>query len=680
MTSRIIKTSCFGIALAAGCLSLSSAQTPINSSAVTSKTATKAAPANRLWNLQNADILSVIDAVSHETGKNFIIDPRVQGKVTLVSSQPMSPEEVYQVFLAILQTHGYAAVSDGKFIKILPDIEAKQQSAQLSDGSTSVKGAQMVVQVVPVKNVPVDQLVRMLHPLLPQSADISAYAPSNILIISANADKLQDLMTLINRVDSTNSTGMEIVPLKNASASELVTTINTLQQANNRFGVQPSTLSLAADERSNSILLNGDNASRAHMRDLIKQLDRPNPNSGGNTSVIYLRYLNAKDFAPVLRGIINGTAVDESSSASTASSNSATDTTNPSNNILLRTNNAPPLNMLPGSNSSSTSSTDSPTGANKAQIQAETNTNALIISAPPAVMASLRNVIKQLDVRPAQVLVEAVIVEISESRMQELGIQWGTHADPGTAPSNDTFSNLTGGQGFGFINSGNIRALVTALASDTSSNILATPSLLVLDNQKADIKVGQQVPTQTGSLANTAANNNVVTTTDYKDVVLELKVTPQINIGGTVRLNIEQGNDTVSGQTGIASNPIFNTAQIRTQVMVNSGQILVLGGLLNNDFEQTKDRVPILSSIPGLGALFTNKNHTLNKKNLVVFLQPIILRDTQLANQITDKKYDAARAAQLLRQKNAGPFTPIDANPVLPPRQKPLELPLPFKN
>lgn len=669
LTSLLVVTSSLAInpaQLANGLPSASNTLTPTNSATNNS----------RLWNLQNADLLSVIDAVSHETGKNFIVDPRVQGKVTLVSSQPMSADEIYQVFLAVLQTHGYAAVTYGKFIRIVPDIEARQNILRLADGNQSIHGSQMVVQVVPVKNVPVEQLVRMLRPLLPQSADISAYSPSNTLIISANADKVDDMLALIKRVDSTNATGIEIVPLKNATAADLVTTINALQQNNNRFGGPGTTVSLAADERSNSILLNGDLDGRSRLHDLITQLDKPNPNSTGNTSVIYLRYLNAKDFAPILRGIATGTPVDDTGTTNNSNTDNSNPANAPINSLFLR---AMPASTNTSNNASSPTNTTE-LGGGKVQVQAEPNTNSLIITAPPAIMLSLKEVIKQLDVRPAQVLVEAIIVEISEKRLQQLGIEWGTRSLPGTAPAGDNFSNLTGGLGIGFINSGNIRALVSALATDTSSNILATPSLVVLDNQKADIKVGKQVPTQTGSLANTASSGSVLNTTDYKDVVLELQVTPQINLGDAIRLAIQQGNDTVADQTGVASNPVFNTAQIKTQVMVNNGQILVLGGLINNDFEQARSRVPILSSIPGIGALFTSKNHTLDKKNLVVFLRPLILRDSVVSDTVTNQKYDFTRSEQLQRQREAGALTPADANPLLTPRRKPVQLPAPFSN
>lgn len=632
--------------------------------------------ATRLWNLQNADILSVINEVSRETGKNFIVDPRVQGKVTIVSSKPMEPAEVYQVFLAVLQTLGYSAIPSGDVIKIIPDAEAKQQETPLADNKNPGKGDELVVRVIPVRNVPADQFVSLLRPLLPSSSELSAYSPSNTLIISGRAAKINRLVKIIEQMDSADNNAIVLVPLRHATAADVVSVLNSLQTGA-RYPGQPLQLSLAADERTNSVLVRGDPENRSRIKMLITQLDKPiiNTNNRGNTQVIYLRYLKAKQLVPILRGIALGTTGEASD---TTTNNTAATKKTLEKEGPVRSG---PVTSSPPFFGGSTS-TASLSSEKKIQIQAEPNTNAVIISAPPAIMQSLKAVIAQLDIRPAQVLVEAIIVEISESKLQQLGIEWGTPAEPDTAAAGDTFSTLTGGLGIGFINTGDIRVMISALASDSTSNILATPSLVVLDNQKANIQVGKKVPTVTGQFSSSDTGGSAVnpfTTSDYKDVVLKLEVTPQINQGRAIRLKIKQGNDTLSQQTGVSNNPIFNTAVINTEVMVNSGQILVLGGLLNNDFEGGNTKVPILSSIPLVGVAFQSKQNTFDKKNLVVFLRPVILYNSMLTDEITHKKYEFIREEQLKRRKHGDHYlTPYDANPVLPPHSQSSELPPPF--
>lgn len=632
-------------------------------------------PHTRLWNLQNADILSVINAISRETGKNFIVDPRVQGKVTLVSSKPMDANEIYQVFLAVLQTHGFSAVPSGNIIKIVPENDAKQQQTPIADAANPGQGDEVVVRVIPVTNIPSEQLLPIIRPMLPQPNDVSAYSPTNSIIVSGRASKVSSIADLIHKIDTENSSNMQVIPLHHATASDLVTEINNLQ-ANNRLGSGVGSLSLVADDRTNSIVISGDQASRIRIQGIIANLDHDDPCSSheGNTQVIYLRYLKAKDLVPILRGIASNTTGD-----TTPASDSNSDDSNKQKQPVYT--DAPRYIVLNQPKQCDTApKTNSQQGGDKhVSIQAEPNTNAIIISAPPAIMQSIKAIVAQLDMRPNQVLVEAIIVEIDEAKLEKLGVEWGTSSEAGSPNDGSPFSTLTGGLGIGFINRGNIRVLVSALGTDTSSNILATPSLVVLDNQKANIKVGKKVPTTTGSYPSNSAGSSVepFTTTDYKDVVLSLNVTPQITRDNTVKLHIEQGNDTMAAQTGVSGNPIFNTTLIKTDVLVRSNQILVLGGLLNNDLEGRTTHVPIVSKIPLIGQLFRSKDNSLEKKNLVVFLRPVIMSNDCDNEQVTAPRYDDARLAELRVHYTEGEARTFGERPVIP-RRKNIQLPKPF--
>lgn len=610
----------------------------------------------RLWNLQDADILSVINEVSIETGKNFIVDPRVTGKITLVSSKPIKPEEVYQVFLSVLGLIGYSAIPSGDVIKIVPNMESGENATKVVNRLAPGKGDEVVVRVIPLDNVSANQLIPIIRPLMPQWSNVSAYTPGNVLILLGRANNLQRIVNIIKNIDQTSSNNIDVVPLKHASALQLVTVLNNLQNATRSSGDTPQ-VSIAADERSNSVLLSGNKAARLHMRFLISHLDIPSGGSQGNTQVIYLRYLQAAKFAPLLGKIAQnmmGKDVGKESAPSTSASSNAT----------------------------------AAGGASKAPenlttIQAEPNTNAIIITAPPTIMTALNSIVAKLDIRPAQVLVEGIIVEVNEGDLKNLGIQWGSLTGSIAnmpAPTNPTDFPLPGAGNVGIIPNTNLVAILNMLENTSGTNILSTPSIAVLDNQKAILEIGQDVPMQTGSYATTGGANTVTpfNTIETKPVTLKLQVIPQINLGDAVRLVINLKNDTLQNPNSPGLTPIINTSNIQNAVIINSKDVLVLGGLISNNVNETMNKVPILGDIPIVGLLFQQKNRQIQKKNLLVFLKPTILRNPDDYTSITNSKYDKIRSTQINWPEDLSK-TPARAPSVLPPWKNNTELPKPFE-
>jgi general secretion pathway protein D len=581
----------------------------------------------RLWNLQDADILSVINEVSLETGKNFVVDPRVSGKISLVSSKPIKPREVYQVFLSVLGLLGYSAIASGNVVKIVPNLESGELATHIATSQSPGHGDEVVVRVIPLENVSAVQMLPVVRPMLPQWSNVSAYSPGNVLILMGHAANLERIVRVIQNIDNTSSSNIEIVPLHQASASQISTVLNNLENASRGNG-ESSPVTIGADERSNSILLSGNRAARLRLHNLIAELDAPVAGSQGYTEVVYLRYLQAKNLAPILGKIAQN---------------------------ILRTGSqslTPPPNQTPG-NLAPTAKGEIPD--NTTNIQAETNTNALIITAPPTLMKALKTIVSKLDIRPAQVLVQAIIVELDQNDLKNLGIQWGARnpANPDEMPQGGASTSVSFpplGEGtYGIMPHTQIRAVLSALENTTGVNILSTPSVVVLDNKKAVLKVGQEVPQQTGTYATTGSSSTVTpfNTIENKPVVLELDVIPQINLGNAVRLQINLKNDTLQNPDNPGLNPIINTSQIQNSVIVNSDDILVIGGLVSNNITESTDKVPFLGDIPIVGLLFTHKRRTLERKNLVAFIKPIIVYNTNEATAITNTKYDNIRQSQI---------------------------------
>jgi general secretion pathway protein D len=638
--------------------------------------AAQAAPVT--LNLKDAEINALVESMSVLTGKNFIVDPRVKGRVTIISSKPMDERELYEVFLAVLGVHGFAAVPSGNVIKIVPAAGAKQESIPTVDRQKGIEPDQIVTRVIQVQNVSAAQVVPILRPLIPPQGHLAAYTPTNVLIISDTAANVERIASIIARVDLASNEEVEIVPLRHASATDIVRVLTSLEQGRARAdpaaaaGTPPR---LVADERTNSILLSGDKASRLRLRTLISHLDTP-VDSGGNTQVVYLRYAKAKDLVAVLQGVTKSLSSEAARNAPMSGGQSG----------------APPG----GSSSGAASLVD---------IQADEATNSLVITAPPELIRSLRSVIAQLDVRRAQVLVEAVIAEISAEKTAELGVQWVvgtnnavgfTNFDAGTsslaniiglavkAESGDltTLSTELIPQGLhlgvGDFTSGNpFGALISALAKDADTNVLSTPTVVTLDNEEAEIIVGQNVPFVTGNYTTTTSGGsdssvgNPFQTIQRDDVGIKLKVKPQINEGNAVKLEISQEvSAVVPSANASTQGPTTNKRSIKTKVLVENGQVLVLGGLIDDKLDESAQKVPLLGDVPLLGNLFRYRNTSKLKRNLMIFLHPVILRDPAQGTLHTSDKYSYIRQQQFAAREKADYLLPNVESPVLKPEEE----------
>jgi general secretion pathway protein D len=622
-------------------------------------------------NLKDADIRALISTVSKFTGKNFIIDPRVNAKITVISSETLTPEEVYEVFLSILQVHGYAAVTTGGVIKIVPEVNAKQGPLPLEATSTGRPSDELITKIISLDHVPAAQLVPILRPLVPQQGHLAAYNPTNTLIITDHAGNIERLVKIIAGVDKPESDELEVIPLKHASAPELVRIVNSLypQAAKDTA----NKINLAADERTNSILMSGERAIRLKVRTTIMQLDTPLDDGGGNTHVVYLRYAKAENMVEILTGI------QEQQKQKTTAPGKRTAAT-------------------PAAAAAARRQAGASFISDTAIIQADEETNALIITADPNTLLTLKSVIRQLDIRRAQVHIEAIIAEISTNRDKEIGV--GAVVD-GTQSSENTFpvgiSNLVGlGEliaaaagseeaalnvlsglgsgltiGVGSETSSGVRygLILKALQTDSAANILSTPSIVTLDNEEAEIVVAQNLPFITGQFTGAGSLNpqNPFQTIERQDVGLTLKVTPQINEGDTIKLDLEQE---VSDVVTITENsgPVTRKRSIKTSVLVDDGGILVLGGLIEEIVDDTQSKVPLLGDIPIIKHLFRSRASTKRKQNLMVFLKPSILRDFHDAAYVTNEKYNFLRAEQIRDEDED--FGLLKDDPVvLPPLQ-----------
>lgn len=631
-------------------------------------------PGTHTLNMKDADIQALIATVSEITGKNFIVGPNVQGKVTVVSARPMKPDEIYDVFLSVLRVHGYAAIASGSMIKIVPEAVAQQDGSGGLNGTHQHETDELVTQIVPVKHVSATELVPILRPLMPQGAQLIAHPASNSLVISDRAGNVERMISIIQRIDTVSDSGVDVIPLQHASAAEVA---RILGQLSDTKGVDAADAPrVFADDRTNSILLSGGKSGRLRLRALIAHLDTPIAD-GGETQVVYLNYANAKDLVPILEGVAATLTGDTPPNAKAAA----------------------------GGTTGSTASS----GASTATIQAHEGDNALVISAPPAVFRSLQAVIRQLDIRRAQVLIEAVIAEVSDETANELGIQWqvplgdkshvlgGTNFT-GNTPGNNIF-NVTGGlnaSGGPAVTVGNglnlgyldtvtlngkqllsLGGLLSALRSNGKNNILSTPSIMTLDNQEAMIKVAQEVPFVTGSYTtntggnsgsngNTTGIGNPFQTIQRKDVGLTLTVTPHINSGDTVRLDIHQEVSNLLPPVQGAVDLVTNKREIKTTVMVKDDSLLVLGGLISDNVKDSVQKVPALGDIPLIGNLFRYRSNDHTKQDLMVFLHPKILRDAASEAQVSGEKYNFLRTEQLRMRENSETITPRGQQPMLP--------------
>ncbi|KPL93084.1 MULTISPECIES: type II secretion system secretin GspD [Vibrio] len=621
---------------------------------------------------KGTDIQEFINIVGRNLEKTIIVDPSVRGKIDVRSYDVLNEEQYYSFFLNVLEVYGYAVVEmDSGVLKIIKAKDSKTSAIPVVGDSDTIKGDNVVTRVVTVRNVS----VRELSPLLRQLNDnagagnVVHYDPANIILITGRAAVVNRLAEIIKRVDQAGDKEIEVVELKNASAAEMVRIVDALSKTtdakNTPAFLQPK---LVADERTNAILISGDPKVRSRLRRLIEQLDVEMATKGNN-QVIYLKYAKAEDLVDVLKGVSDNLQSEKQTSTKGSSSQ-----------------------------------------RNQVMISAHSDTNSLVITAQPDIMNALQDVIAQLDIRRAQVLIEALIVEMAEGDGVNLGVQWGNletgamiqYSNTGASiggvmvgleeakdstttkavyDENNNFlrnettteegdystlaSALSGVNGAAMsVVMGDWTALISAVATDSNSNILSSPSITVMDNGEASFIVGEEVPVLTGSTAG-SSNDNPFQTVERKEVGIKLKVVPQINEGDSVQLQIEQEVSNVLGANG-AVDVRFAKRQLNTSVIVQDGQMLVLGGLIDERALESESKVPFLGDIPVLGHLFKSTSTQVEKKNLMVFIKPTIIRDGMTADGITQRKYNFIRAEQLYKAEQGLKLMADDNIPVLP--------------
>ena len=613
-------------------------------------------------NLKDTDIQEFIEFVADVTGTTIVIDPAVKGKVKVVSSKPVSRAELYDLFLSILDVHGYTAVRSGEVVRVIPNKNARSAPVDVISG-TSVINDEYVTQVIRLENVSAAKLIPVLRPLVPQQAHMAAYAPSNAIIISDVRANIDRIAKIIDRMDQSAVKETEIVKLRYGVASDVVEMLKTLEKSRAGEGADANDeASLVADKRTNSVIVTADEVSIERIKGLIDYLDIPLEQSG-NVRVMYLEYADATEVAEVLTRVMqNLSRLDDESSGRTRAANAA-----------------------------------------KSTIEADEGTNSLIITADTDEMAALEAVIARLDIRRAQVLVEAIIVEIDVTEGRELGLQWlfandsglyGSNISPARQGSNSAIAqailpedaasteigvrDLAGALsqvpgttfGWGVVDQNlTMTTILNTLEKQGNTNILSTPSLLTLDNEEAFITVGQQVPFVTGSYTNTGAANGVANpfqTIQRENVGVTLQVTPQINEGDSVVMDIVQEVSSISQQALSASDVITNERKIETKVLAKDGDIVVLGGLVKDDIQDSQQGVPLLSGIPVLGRLFRNDVVNITKSNLLVFIRSTIIRDDDDLAGATAEKYRYIRDQQRQRRDQGLMFLDDNLIPVLP--------------
>ena len=612
-------------------------------------------------NFVNAEIEEVIKAVSHITGKNFVVDPRVKGTINIISATPVAAPLAYDILLSTLRMQGFAAVEAGGVTKILPEADAKLYVGSVHGSNT---GEKLVTRVFVLKYESAAQLVPVLRPLIPPNNIVVAYPGNNTLVITDYASNMRRLEQIVNAIDQPGKVAPMIIPVKLASAIELAQTINRLLQEGAAGAAGTGDTSqrfiLLADARTNSLLLRTDNSERIErVLDLVAKLD-VQTGTLGNIHVVYLKNAEAVKLAQTLRSILSG---DTSAAAAAA------------------TGGAPP-----GSPNSAGlaggSGGGSPTGGGA--IQADPATNALIITAPHNIYNNIRSVIDMLDVRRAQVFVEALIAEVTVGKDAAFGIQWQAGAPTGNGglvaggtnfPPNTIFGVaasiaaktpvLGSGLNIGFLRGQNLGALITAVQTDSNTNVLSKPNLMMLDNEEAKIIVGQNIPLIASTQNGTPGNPNPFQSIERKDVGLTLKIKPQISEGGTVKMVISQevsDVDSVSNPSGI----ITNKRSLDTTVLVDNGQTLVLGGLISDRVVKGEFKVPLLGDIPILGWLFKYETRKSTKSNLMIFIRPTIVRTAAASQGLTQDRYDDVRNEQELTQMPWNLILPSLPVPVLP--------------
>lgn len=593
-------------------------------------------------NLKDADIRAFVTQVADITGYSFVVDPRVKGKVTVLSSAPMNKDEIYDLFLAVLQVHGFTAIPGEEVIKVVQQVDAKQ-SAESLDRFPSVPSEQLITRVIQVNNANALELVPILRPLVAKYGHLAGVAAANALIVSDHAANIRRIEDIVRELDSPSKYEVEVIQLREAWVGDMVKLLQELapDEIGKPGGADVARkYSVTADERSNRLILRGDQTFRDKMRGLIRKLDQPSA-TGGTTKVIRLKHADAKTLTEILKGVMGELAKEAPGGAAQGASSATRQTA--------------------------------------FSIFADEGLNALVIRGEPSMMQEAELIVSQLDVRRAQVLIEAAIVEISDELGEDLGIQLAVGDESGgsTPVAGTNFTNvgrslgevlsalltdslitpaaggITVGAGERDKNGVSWGVLLQALSTSAAANLLSTPSIITLDNQESEIIVGQNVPFRTGQSTTTGDGlSNPFTTIERRDIGLTLKVTPTISEDGLVRLVVEQTTEDVAESIENASDIVTNKREIKTTVLADDGETIVLGGLIKDDYQVSKSKVPLLGDIPVLGRLFSSESERRVKRNLLVFLRPTIMLDKVDAVAATEDKYNSLWEVDLgIREK-----------------------------
>jgi len=645
-------------------------------------------------NLRDADLTAFINEVADITGKNFAVDPRVRGNVTVISNKPLNKAEVYDLFLGVLNVNGVVAVPSGNTIKIMPDSNVKGSGIPY-DSKQHARGDQIVTRVLWLDNTNANDLIPALRPLMPQYAHLSAVSGTNAIIISDRASNIYQLESIIRNLDGTGQNDIEAVGLQSSQAEEIIKLLETMSATGSSKDLAGSRVRIIADNRTNRIILKGDLATRKRIRRMVEMLDVPPADRLNGLKVFRLKYASAKNLSDILQGLVSGKAVN--SNTSDASNN--TSNQNPISSILSGSNDqssngisTPGIN-LNSSNNNKDQQNISSFSANGVSIIADNSQNALVVKAEPQLMREIETAIQQLDVRRQQVLIEAAIIEVAGNDADQLGVQWAlgdlSHGigvlsfdNVGTSLANlvgsflsddkkglaNAAASITGG-GFalGKVETGSdgsrkaYGALIQALKRNTNSNLLSTPSIVTMDNEEAYIVVGQNVPFVTGSVSTQGGTANPYTSIQRKDVGVTLKVVPHIGEGGTVRLEVEQEVSAVEQNKGQAQDLVTSKRAIKTSILAEHGQTIVLGGLISDNSAYSKQSVPGLGAIPGLGRLFRSDAKQNEKRNLLVFIHPTIVGNDQSVQELSQQRYNQLYSLQLAMDKD-GSFAKLPEN------------------
>lgn len=628
-------------------------------------------------NLRDADLTAFINEVADITGKNFAVDPRVRGNVTVISNKALNKAEVYDLFLGVLNVNGVVAVPAGNTIRLVPDNNVKNSGVPF-DASRNARGDQVVTRVIWLENTNPNDLIPALRPLMPQFAHLAAVQGTNALIVSDRANNIAQLETIIRNLDGTGQNDIEAISLQSSQAEELIVLLDSMSSTGGAKDISGSRVRIIADARTNRILIKGDPSTRKRIRQMIEMLDVPSADRLGGLKVFKLKYASAKNLAEILQGLVSGQAVNSTSNSNSSSSNSSASnslinnsSSNTSSNGSVST---PAINLNSGSNQNQQDITSF--NSNGVSIIADGAQNALVVKADPQLMREIESAIQQLDVRRQQILIEAAIVEVEGNDVDQLGVQWALgdissgigviNFDKAGVGLSQLASGFLGNvaTGAGLIGAGAslalgeykegpngsrklYGALIQALKTNTKSNLLSTPSIVTMDNEEAYIVVGENVPFQTGSVTTTGGTANPYTSIERKDVGVTLKVIPQIGEGGTVRLAVEQEVSSVKPDSGEAKDLVTTKRAIKTSILAENGQTIVLGGLISDDTKLTRQGVPGLSSIPGLGRLFRADAKNNVKRNLLVFIHPTIVGDTADIRRLSQQRYDRLYSLQL---------------------------------